>query len=70
VAIVFAQTLVFAESNFSLMAGGTIVFAGSLWVVLKVLESTGDNVTPGIRGKRSRPRSGPFKNSAADKPAL
>lgn len=37
VALVFAQSLVFVESNLSMMLGGVIMFAMFLWVLFKIL---------------------------------
>ena len=56
-AIVYAQSLVFAESNFSLMTGGIIIFAIILWFTVAMLQVFGVYNAPIIRNKRPRSRT-------------
>jgi hypothetical protein len=53
VAIVFAQSLVFAESNFSLMFGGIIVFAIILVLLLLMARLLGFYETPAVSARRA-----------------
>jgi hypothetical protein len=69
VAIVFAQSLVFAESNFSLMVGGTLIFAILLWMTLKILHLFGAYSVPIIRGKRSQSKSRSLNKPINESPA-
>lgn len=69
VAIVFAQSLVFAESNFSLMTGGVIVFAILLWLTSKMLHLFGVYSVPIIRGKRSQSKSRSLNKPINESPA-
>jgi hypothetical protein len=57
VAIVFAQSLVFAESNLSLMIGNIVIFAVTLWVILFGLRFFGVYEMRPIRSQRYGPES-------------
>jgi hypothetical protein len=69
VAIVFAQSLVFAESNFSLMMGAPIIFAIFLWLTSKMLHLFGVYSVPIIRGKRSQSKSRSLNKPINESPA-
>lgn len=64
VAIVFAQSLVFAESNFSLMMGGPIIFAVFLGFLGRLLQFIGIYTTPVIRN-RKKPSSPHLEENSA-----